>query len=99
MTNRETLEAVINKLNSDGGMPQEQWKITLLTSIANSLTIIADALTEPQPKMGRWLDNKCSVCGKGIEDLIDSREWYENERPNYCPFCGVKLVDSQESED
>lgn len=39
-----------------------------------------------------WVDNKCSTCGKGIENLIDSREWYENEKPNYCPFCGTRFI-------
>lgn len=39
-----------------------------------------------------WEDNKCSNCGKGIENLIDSREWYENEEPNYCPFCGTRFI-------
>ena len=39
-----------------------------------------------------WVDNKCSACGKGIENLIDSREWYENEKPNYCPFCGTRFI-------
>ena len=39
-----------------------------------------------------WADNKCSNCGKGIEDLIYSREWYENEKPNYCPFCGTRFI-------
>lgn len=53
----------------------------------------------PQPKTGYWIEDHCSVCGKGIEDLIDSHEWYRNEQPNFCPFCGVKLVASQESED
>ena len=52
----------------------------------------------PQQKIGHWIDDKCSICGKGIEDFIDSREWYRNEEPNFCPFCGVKLVNSQESE-
>jgi len=45
----------------------------------------------PQPKMGRWIDDKCSVCGKGIEDLISSREWYRNEEPKLCPFCGARM--------
>ena len=44
-----------------------------------------------QPKTGRWIDDKCSVCGKGIDDLIDSYEWYRNESPKYCPFCGIKI--------
>lgn len=46
MTNREELKAVIDNLNSDGGVPKAQWNIVLLTSIANSLAIIADALTD-----------------------------------------------------
>lgn len=49
---------------------------------------------EQEPKTGYWIDDKCSVCGKGTEDLIDSREWYQSEDPKYCPFCGVKLFDS-----
>ena len=46
MTNREELKAVIDNLNSDGGVSQEQWEVILLTSIADSLAIIADALTD-----------------------------------------------------
>ena len=45
----------------------------------------------PKEDDAEWIDNKCSVCGKGIENLIESREWYENEKPNYCPFCGIRL--------
>lgn len=44
-----------------------------------------------QQKMGQWIDDKCSECGKGIEDLIDSPEWYRNEEPNFCPYCGAKM--------
>lgn len=45
----------------------------------------------PKQKIGRWIDDKCSVCGKGIEDLISSPEWYRNEEPKFCPYCGIKL--------
>lgn len=45
-----------------------------------------------------WINDKCSACGKGIEDLIVSPEWYRNEEPNFCPFCGVP-VDSQEGKE
>ena len=44
------------------------------------IKIALEAL-EQEPKTGHWIDDKCSVCGKGIEDLIDSREWYRNEQP------------------
>ena len=53
----------------------------------------------PQPKTGHWIDDKCSVCGKGTEDLISSCEWYRNEEPNFCTFCGIKMVELQESEE
>ena len=46
MTNRETLKTVIDNMNSDGEVPQEQLYIIMLTSIANSLAIITDVLTE-----------------------------------------------------
>ena len=49
-------------------------------------------------KSAEWIDDKCSACGKGIEDLIDSREWYKNEAPNYCPFCGARMVEPTERE-
>lgn len=45
MTNRETLKDAIDNMKSDGGVPQELLNSILLTSIANSLAIIADALT------------------------------------------------------
>ena len=54
-----------------------------------------DALKHEQ-KIGKWIDDKCSVCGKGIEDLISSPEWYRNEEPKFCPFCGVKLEGDSE---
>ena len=50
----------------------------------------------PQPRTGKWIDDKCSVCGKGIETLIDSPEWYKNEEPNFCPFCGIKIERAEE---
>ena len=44
-------------------------------------------------KSAEWVDDKCSSCGKGIEDLIESSEWYWNESPKYCPFCGIKIAE------
>ena len=46
---------------------------------------------DQEPKTGHWINDKCSVCRKGTEDLISSPEWYRNEEPNFCPFCGVKV--------
>lgn len=46
MTNREALRAAIDNMISDGGIPNEQMNAVLLTSIADSLATIADALTD-----------------------------------------------------
>ena len=46
MTNREALRAAVDNINSNGGVPPEQWTTLLLTSIADSLAIIADTLTD-----------------------------------------------------
>lgn len=54
------------------------------------------AYKEKEEQVGQWIDDKCSVCGKGIDDLIDSHEWYRNEQPNFCPFCGVKIEGVEE---
>lgn len=58
-------------------------------------TIEALPSVTPQSKTGNWIDDKCSVCGKGTEDLISSREWYRNEDPKFCPFCGVKIKEAE----
>jgi hypothetical protein len=34
----------------------------------------------PMPKMGRWIKDKCSICG-------EERAWY-GQNPPYCPDCG-----------
>ena len=34
----------------------------------------------PQPKMGHWIKDKCSICG-------EERAWY-GQNPPYCPDCG-----------
>ena len=37
----------------------------------------------PQPKMGHWIKDKCSICG-------EERAWY-GQNPLYCPDCGTKM--------
>ena len=51
----------------------------------NREEIIAKALEQlpsvtPQPKMGKWIKDKCSICG-------EERAWY-GQNPPYCPDCG-----------
>jgi hypothetical protein len=74
----------------------EEWINGYEAGIDDAITMINSVPSiTPQPKMGNWIDDKCSVCGKGTEDLIVSPEWYRDEEPNFCPFCGVKLLKPQ----
>ena len=67
---------------------------------------------EQEPRKGHWISHRehcenlgvmpsglgayewCSNCDCGI----DVREWHRNNY-NYCPNCGAKMVEPQESED
>lgn len=82
MTNRETLRDVINDVKSAGGASQEQWNTILLTSIANSLAIIADALT----------DRKDDSNGKTITEYM--KEKYDNREDKDNIF-GVGITDAE----
>lgn len=71
------------------------------------------SVTPQEPKIGHWISHRkhcenlgvipsglgayewCSNCDCGI----DVREWYRNNHYNYCPNCGAKMVEPQESED
>ena len=75
----------------------DNWPVQIAIKTVKEMLRELPSVT-PQPKMGRWIDDKCSICGKGIEDLIDSPEWYKNENPRFCPFCGAKMIEPQESE-
>jgi len=66
-----------------------------------------------QPKTGYWIDDneneidarygrhlyKCSECNEYADMFVGSTEdWWDIEKPNYCPNCGCRMVDPQESE-
>lgn len=75
MTNRENLKNVLEDLNSNGGAPQEQLNTLLLTSIANSLAIIADSLTDGNDKIQEPFINKpcvsSGVCEHDKQKALD----------------------------
>lgn len=98
MTNEEHIEQ-LNKLRSFHN-----------GSYGRSINKAIEALKQ-EPKTGRWISHRehcenlgvmpsglgayewCSNCDCGI----DVREWHRNNY-NYCPNCGAKMVEPQESE-
>ena len=66
----------------------------------------------PQSKTGHWIDDneneidaqygrhlyKCSKCNEYADMFVGGTEdWWDLEKPNYCPNCGAKMVEPQES--
>lgn len=80
-------EAVLDALHLEG-RPTKRFDYF----IAVKKDIMSLPPVTPKEKTGKWIDDKCSACGKGIENLIASSEWYRNENPKYCPFCGIKIL-------
>ena len=54
-----------------------------------------------EPKTGHWRHYEgmliCSECGTEFYD--DIMEYCGDDVPKYCPNCGAKMVEPQESED
>ena len=68
----------------------------------------------PQPKTGHWIDDneneidaqygrhlyRCSKCNEYADMFVGGTEdWWDIEKPNYCPNCGCRMVEPHESED
>ena len=63
-------------------------------------------------KTGKWIDEadkidtqfgrhtyKCSKCGKHAEYFVSGTGvWWDRIKPNFCPNCGSKISELQESE-
>lgn len=63
----------------------------------------------PQPKTGHWIEIakysdgrheiECSECGSHIFDRGHANSYVVKEKYKYCPRCGCRMVESQESEE
>ena len=99
---KELIES-ISEQNTNGGISFEKWTTLLLTDMAISLAVIADALVErdipsaePERKKGKWVlatnfpyGDDCYVCNN-CKVKLDSMY------PNFCPNCGADMRGEQE---
>lgn len=66
--------------------------------------ILKKHMEAPQPKTGHWIGDKaypiCPKCNCNIiEEYISCSDYAEMYKPmKYCPNCGIKMVEPQESE-
>ena len=72
--------------------------------------VIRNAVEEmKQPKVGHWIEVekysdgkhkiKCSECRSHIIDRGHANSYVVKEKYKYCPRCGARMVEPQESED
>jgi len=50
-------------------------------------------------KVGRWIDGHCSLCGCDAPAYIIDWKWQKDMNAKYCPNCGLRMVELQESEE
>ena len=80
----------------------------------NEALDVAIKALEAEPKTGHWIDDneneidaqygrhlyKCSKCNEYADMFVGGTEdWWDIEKPNYCPNCGCRMVEPQESEE
>lgn len=58
--------------------------------------VMAIKALELAPKIGHWISDvfvdECSVCG-------EQSMFFEDQPKKFCPNCGARMVESQESEE
>ena len=74
---------------------------------------VTPSVNPQEPKTGHWIDDneneidaqygmhlyKCSECNEYADMFVGGIEdWWDLEKPNYCPNCGCAMVEPQESE-
>lgn len=42
-------------------------------------------------KRGKWVNGKCTICGKSLEDLFTGEFYYDDNEINFCPNCGADM--------
>lgn len=42
-------------------------------------------------KHGKWEHNRCTECGKSLDDLFSGDFYYDDEEVKFCPNCGAKM--------
>ena len=42
-------------------------------------------------KHGKWEHNRCTECGKSLDDLFSGDFYYDEEEMKFCPNCGAKM--------
>lgn len=97
----DKLIADCEKMSFDFELFGRPTKALLLDAVKN---IVKDlpSVTPQEPKTGHWMGDSygyiCSNCEHSLNDLAQSMDYISFSKPKYCPNCGAKMVEPQESE-
>lgn len=96
---RQVVYEVLNSMLDDSS-DNKRNQLVSIDSIADEIAELP-SINPKELKTGHWIDNpydkdfsQCSECGSNWEKSI-----IENCNMDYCPNCGAKMVEEQESED
>ena len=89
----------IHEIITESGTDKNAHTNAILRSLANGIKTMPSVLPKAEKQKGHWIfvdkaheHAHCSECDYGNVDLLDGRPH------NYCPNCGAKMVEPQESE-
>jgi len=98
-TRRELIELkMMIGVASENG---EEWNGFNKSVIAPKGTFekIWEAEEEQEQKMGRWVNGEyCSECGCDVPAYIIDWKWQKDMDAKYCPMCGAKMSESEDTE-
>ena len=71
-------------------MQMAEWKIDITKAVEEIIEKLnAEGYTVV--KHGKWEHDKCTNCGKSLEDLFEGEFYYDLEEIHFCPNCGVRM--------
>ena len=104
------IQAHIHEIITESGEDKNKHTNRVLRSLIHGVDCMP-SITPLEPKKGHWINYdcdedkydkiKCSECGHIF--IVDSYHWcdigFTKDDLKYCPNCGAKMVEPQESED
>ena len=74
---------ILQKAYAEGRVKANDGLVSVLDDI--------NAVDVQPVKGGKWVNGKCTICGKSLEDLFTGEFYYDDNEINFCPNCGSDM--------